>query len=241
MPTKIEWCDETLNPITGCTPISPGCQNCYAKTMIETRFTNSPGYDKNDPFKVTFHPERLNSLLNRSKPQRIFMVSMGDMFHKDVPDAWINKIFQAMILASQHQYLILTKRPERMYSYCSNFYERHKIFPKSVWIGVTAEDQQRADERLPLLLKTPAYHHFVSVEPMLGPVQLTFNGRYKLDWVIVGGEKSRENARYMNPDWARNVREQCVTNQTAFFFKQMTNKALTPLDLMIQEFPVGLK
>lgn len=137
--------------------------------------------------------------------------------------------------------MILTKRPERMQSYCKYYYEKHGRFPKSVWLGVTAEDQQRANERLPILLDTIGYHHFVSVEPMLEPIKLTFSGKSKLDWTIVGGERSWNNARILNPDWARNLRDQCKIKNVPFFMKQMTNDALIPDDLNINEFPLGLK
>ena len=239
MATKIEWCDETVNPITGCTQISPGCKNCYAKKIAES-FRGKPGYDSKNPFKVQFHEDKLKIPLKWNRTKRIFMVSMGDIFHQHVPDEWIDKIFLSMNQVPHHKYLILTKRPLRMFDYCKNYFEKHEKFPKCVWLGVTAEDQQRANERLPLLLETPAYHHFVSVEPMLEPVKLLFNGKYKLDWVIVGGEKAGDKARFMEPDWARDVRDQCKATNTPFFFKQMTNERLIPDDLNIKEFPAGL-
>lgn len=233
MSTKISWCDETCNPIKGCTHISPGCQNCYARELLKK--------DGLDPSQIAFHEDKLGVPQSWRKSKRIFMVSMGDIFHKLVPDIWIDRIFRSMNQVPHHKYLIITKRPERMLQYCRNYVMKHNLFPKWVWLGVTAEDQQRADERLPLLLETPAYHHFVSVEPMLEPIKLTFSGRYKLDWAIVGGEKAGNRARYMHADWARDVRDQCNAIGVPFFMKQMTNEAPIPVDLDIKQFPIELK
>ena len=234
MKTKIEWCDYSLNPIKGCTKISPGCDNCYAHTMLEK--------DGKNPFKVTLYEDKLQVPQSWRKSRIIFMVSMADIFHRSVPDAYIDRIFNAMSVARHHKYMILTKRPQRMYEYCMNYVKTHnRTFPKWVWLGVTAEDQKRADERLPILLNTPAHHHFVSVEPMLEPVKLTFSVKQTLKWLILGGEKAGSRARYMEPDWARDVRDQCIATGTPFFFKQMTNKAYIPADLNINQFPIGLK
>lgn len=183
MTTNIKWWDESRNSIKGCTKISPGCNNCYACELIKK--------DGGDPYKITFHEEKLKIPQSWKKSKIIFMNSISDIFHSHVPDEWIDKIFIGIRESPHHKHLILTKRPERMYSYCKNYLDKHGRFPKSVWLGVTAEDQIRADERLPLLLETPAYHHFVSIEPMLEPIKLTFSGKYKLDWAIVGGEKLR--------------------------------------------------
>lgn len=197
MPTKIEWTDETWSPITGCTPISEGCQNCYAKRMA-TRLKGRYGYDKDNPFKVTLHPDRLDQPLKWKKPRMIFVCSMGDLFHEDVPDEWILRVFNTIRKCSPgvgdypvHTFLILTKRPERMRNVIMRMrFNRDKNpmmyldkegdltgYPmgqriKNVWLGVTAENQQRADARIPILLQTPAAVRFVSVEPMLGPVDL---------------------------------------------------------------------
>lgn len=233
MATKIEWCDESRNSIKGCTKISPGCNNCYACELIKK--------DGGEPHKITFHEDKLQIPQSWKKSKIIFMNSMSDIFHHHVPDEWIDRIFNGMHESPHHHYMILTKRPERMQSYCKTYYEKYNRFPKSLWLGVTAEDQQRANERVPLLLDTIAYHHFVSVEPMLEPIKLTFSGKYKLDWTIVGGERSWNNARFMNPDWPRDIRDQCKINNVPFFMKQMTNDAPIPVDLDIKEFPSSLK
>ena len=161
--SKIEWLDggASWNPITGCTPISEGCANCYAKTMAETRLRGMFGYDKEDPFKITFHEDKVTQPLKWKRPRKIFVCSMGDLFHDDVKNWQIVRVFCAIGLAQQHTFLILTKRPERMKHYMEKFN------PKNVWIGVTAENQRTADERIPILLDTPAAKRFVSVEPML--------------------------------------------------------------------------
>lgn len=240
--TKIEWATHTWNPITGCSPVSEGCQNCYA-ARIAKRLAGKAGYPKDDPFRVTLHPERLREPLRWRKPRNVFVVSMGDLFHEDVPEKWFSDIY-AIIMESKrlrlgHTFIILTKRPKRM---------AELIRPKepltNLWLGVTAENQQRADERIPILLQIPAAVRFVSVEPMLEPVDLNqliipgnnpmeyhisalheqhddclYESPTQLDWVICGGE-SGPGARPMHPDWARSLRDQCQTAGTPFFFKQ---------------------
>jgi protein gp37 len=197
--SKIEWTDHTWNPVTGCSKISPGCAHCYAERMSK-RLAGRCGYPADEPFAVTMHPERLEEPLHWKKPRMIFVCSMGDLFHKDVPDEWILQVFNTMraceALELGHTFQILTKRPERMRDICQRLrwdgrglgrlWIAHSADDpgyrlmggkgctglQRVWLGVTAEDQQRADERIPLLLQTPAAVRFVSVEPMLGPVRL---------------------------------------------------------------------
>ena len=248
MSTKIEWCEESWNPITGCSPVSEGCEHCYAKRMAQ-RLKGRHGYPEDDPFRVTFHPDRLKQPFTWKKPRHIFVVSMGDLFHNDVDPVWIFRVFNIIGSCSlqKHIFLLLTKRPETMKAaieaYCKivrEFRQNSNMNPDfefydNVWLGVTAENQQRADECLPILLQIPAAKHFVSIEPMLGPVDLhirdtqadiiwrrTHGGSYQrefLDWVILGGE-SGPGARPMHPDWARSVRDQCQEARVPFFFKQ---------------------
>ena len=263
MTTKIEWAEETWNPITGCTKISAGCRNCYAERMAK-RLANieGSGYDKSNPFGVKFHPDRLDQLLHWKKPRKVFVCSMGDLFHEDVMYEWIYQIFAIMQLCPQHTFMVLTKRPKRMALWFAHYSNggfstmeivnnrANKIQgfappnpPKNgwvwplpnIWLGVTAENQQAADERIPWLLKTPAAKRFVSVEPMLGPVDLDIiNGALStwwqnsaidcvdtghLDWVICGGETG-PGARPMHPDWARSLRDQCQSAGVPFFFKK---------------------
>lgn len=175
--TKIEWTDMTWNPVTGCTPISEGCQNCYAKRMAK-RLAGRCGYPKDDPFLVTLHPERLNEPMKWKTPRRVFVCSMGDLFHEDVPFEYIHGIWDIIKAYPQHTFLILTKRPQRMAEVVNRIYGLERLgwskgFWDHVWLGVTAENQQRANERIPILLQIPAAVRFVSVEPMLGPVDLS--------------------------------------------------------------------
>lgn len=173
--TKIEWTEYSWNPVTGCTPISEGCQNCYAKRMAN-RLRGRCGYPADEPFRVTLHPEKLDEPLKWEKPRRVFVCSMGDLFHEDVPDEFIEKVFDVMATVSRHTFIVLTKRPRRLLEFVK--WQTHEtgegyLNEGNVWLGVTAENQQRADERIPILLQIPAAVRFVSVEPMLGPVDLS--------------------------------------------------------------------
>jgi len=235
MTTKIEWCEETWNPITGCSPVSEGCEHCYARRMAQ-RLKGRYGYPEDDPFRVTFHPDRLEQPLKWKKPRMIFVCSMGDLFHPDVDWLTIDNVLNTCWRATRHTFLVLTKRIEAAWYYfrspiflTPDHWRREFLDRGNIWLGVTAENQQRADERIPILLQIPAAKHFVSIEPMLGPVQI--RGNYHLgeqtigswpqglDWVILGGE-SGPGARPMHPDWARSVRDQCQAAGVPFFFKQ---------------------
>jgi protein gp37 len=177
--TKIEWTEQTWNPVTGCTPISPGCFNCYAERMAR-RLAGRNGYPPApDHFKVTLHPERLRIWKDFPKhklpePRKIFVCSMSDLFHPDVPDYFIDQVWNVMDTCQIHTFQLLTKRPERMQKYVQSRFDRWSLVLPNVWLGVTCEDQQRADERIPLLLQTPAAVRFVSCEPLLGPVDLRY-------------------------------------------------------------------
>ncbi len=233
--TKIEWADKVWNPITGCSPISEGCNNCYARRMAN-RLKGRCGYPADDPFRVMAHFGRVQEPLGWKKPKRVFVCSMGDLFHKDVNFFWIDEVFEYMLRAPHHTYMVLTKRPQRLYEWCDSTGNRSELLQRSrAWIGVTAENQKRADERTPILLQIPAAVRFVSVEPMLGPVDFdeikigcAHRPLYcacsadcdhaKLDWVISGGETGA-GARPMHPDWARSLRDQAVSAGVPFFFK----------------------
>ena len=222
--TTISWTDYSWNPVTGCTPISSACDHCYARS-IATRFTGTPSWPNG--FKVTCHPERLEQPLHWRKPGRVFLCSAGDLFHEDVPEAFIARVFARMAACRQHTFQILTKRPERMLDIVNlacRAVPEHWPLP-NVWLGVTAENQEMVDARIPLLLQVPAAVRFVSVEPMLGPLDLldylpwgNNDPAAKLDWVIAGGE-SGPHARPMHPDWVRSVRQQCTAAGVPFFFK----------------------
>jgi protein gp37 len=228
--TAIEWTDRTWNPLTGCTKVSPGCDHCYAKTMHE-RFNGPGSFDT-----VTLHPERLAQPLRWRKPARVFVNSMSDLFHRDVPFEFIESVFDVMARTPQHTYQILTKRHARMSRFLQDKYAHTEPLPNA-WLGVSVENQQWADIRIPALLDTPAAVRFLSCEPLLGPVSLAQSFRRwspplelfrdqaavgassVLHWVIVGGE-SGPGARPMHPEWARSLRDQCLGAGIPFLFKQ---------------------
>lgn len=282
--SKIEWTDATWNPITGCTKVSEGCRNCYAQTFAE-RFRGTPGHYFEDGFDITLRPDKLSLPMKWRRPKFIFVNSMSDLFHEQIPDAYIDEVFGIMLACEvlddhKNTFQILTKRPERMHRYltqrspqelfsawalsanalvrvdggdgpfseavATDSFERFWPLP-NVWLGVSVENQQAADERVPLLLQTPASMRFLSCEPLLGSVELTrlgtdkayninaLNGVMranesntlnpeplmtieKIDWVIVGGE-SGAYARPMHPTWVRSLRDQCVETGVPFFFK----------------------
>ena len=217
--TKIEWTEKSWNPVTGCTKISPGCQNCYAERMSK-RLRGRCGYDAENPFKVTLHPNRLEEPLRCSKPSTIFVCSMGDLFHPEVPFAYIERVFNIMLHAPQHTFLVLTKRPRtaKMFLDPNLRSDVFKHWPlPNVWLGVTAENRPMWYERVPILKQIEAAKRFVSCEPDLGPLgEVDLIG---LDWIICGGETG-PNARPMHPDWARSLRDQCQEAGVPFFFKQ---------------------
>jgi protein gp37 len=293
--TKIEWTEATWNPIVGCSLVSPGCTNCYAMRFAGTRLGHLPKYDgltqpsKAGPVwtgKLAFDEKALLEPLRWKKPRMVFVNSMGDLFHEDCPDEWIDRVFAVMALCPQHTFQVLTKRSGRMREWSSGgrdetiweavasfiddwsdgrfpgvrlpAFDGDPMLPalaahgaawggerpwplKNVWLGVSVEDQQRADERIPDLLATPAAIRWISAEPLLGPVDLehlyqdhpahfdALSGEYYnelgvhttpvLDWVVAGGE-SGKGARPMHPDWARSLRDQCAAAGVPFFFKQ---------------------
>lgn len=245
--TKIEWADKVWNPVTGCTKVSEGCRHCYAERLAG-RFWKDRKFSD-----VQYNPEKLFQPLHWKKPSRVFVNSMSDLFHKDVPFQFIDSVFHIMREVDRHTFLILTKRPEIMLNFIAWQKKNTVRFDwtaahKNIWLGVSVEDQKTADERIPILLSTPAAVRFVSCEPLLGPIDFwkfatreeTFGSMYDhrgsygfypglppepikyhegIDWVIVGGE-SGPKARPMHPDWARSIRNQCVDAGVPFFFKQ---------------------
>jgi protein gp37 len=277
--SSIEWTDATWNPIRGCTRVSEGCRNCYAERMAARRLPGLNSPTSGQPFAVltpsgprwTGNVELIESALDLplrwTKPKRIFVNSMSDLFHASIPDQDRLRVFAMMgnthiatcSQARTHTLMVLTKRHEEMRDFCTRLRWRcglalvtvdgrnHVLnympylpgvdpwtsisgggmgpvempagwMPPQIWLGVSVEDQEQADKRIPVLLDTPAAVRFVSAEPLLGPVDLA---RYihALDWVIVGGE-SGKNARPMHPNWARVLRDECVSARVAFFFKQ---------------------
>jgi protein gp37 len=190
---KIGWCDVTWSPITGCSAISEGCDHCYAKRM-SVRLAGRYGYPADEPFRVTLHPDRLEEPTRWRKSRRVFVCSMSDLFHERIADEALDRILKVTLRNRHHRYMILTKRPERMREHMvGHFYAlHHEIMPwPHLWLGVTAENQERADQRIPILLDTPAAVRFVSVEPMLGPVDTSgwFAGYEVIDEATSSGKQ----------------------------------------------------
>jgi protein gp37 len=249
--TSIPWCDYTWNPVTGCSKVSEGCRNCYAESIAkrfwgERKFTD-----------VRMHPYRLAEPEKEKKPGKVFVCSMSDLFHDDVPDQFICDVWDIMQnKAPWHTYIILTKRPKRMMDILQIWEcEGTSGVAENIWLGTSVENQRAADERLPYLLRTPAAKHIVSVEPMLENVKLAQNwvgylpgwetDSYmdkdgdqqpmqvqtdKLAWVICGSESGSQR-RPFDMDWARALRDQCQAASVPFFFKQ------APVNRNIVEMP----
>ena len=244
--TSIQWTDRTWNPVRGCTRVSEGCRNCYAE-KVAARFSDEGSpfhlYAKRTKAgarwtgKVELVESHLGDPLRWKKPQRVFVNSMSDLFHEGLDDEAISAVFAVMSQSPIHTFQILTKRPRRMFDWFSRTFVTDGIeeagvtrfswchantdgrWPlPNVWLGVSVEDQKTANERIPLLLKTPAAVQFVSYEPALGPVD--FDAYQKLDWIIVGGE-SGPGARPFDVGWARNTIAQCKAAGVACFVKQL--------------------
>ncbi len=295
--TPIEWTDATWNPVTGCSVVSPGCTNCYAMKLAGTRMRNHwSRTGLTEPSKagpvwngeVRFNEDWLTQPLRWKKPRRIFVAAHGDLFHENIPDEWVDRIFAVMALCPQHIFQVLTKRPDRMRDYMNGvFFDltgdeplsrwraasehlnwfidapgdlpymghlwKGSHFPApNVWLGTSVEDQQRADERIPLLLDTPAALRWVSYEPALGPVDFrrffrqpasgiylpavrglrivdSAAGPGGVDWIITGGE-SGPGARPFDIDWARSTIKQCKEAQVPVFMKQCGASNACPHD-----------
>ncbi len=246
--TTIEWTNKTWNPVRGCSKVSEGCRNCYA-ISVAARF-NGPG----QPYeglatrsparwtgKVQFVESHLRDPLRWKKPSFVFVNSMSDLFHEEIPDEWIDRVFAVMAIASRHTFQVLTKRSGRMANYMrrlSRSYDRLETGARSVgytlrfqnipmvpwpipnvWLGVSVENQAAADERIPLLLQTATVVRFLSCEPLLGPLDLGFGLSY-VEWVIAGGE-SGPKARPCDEAWLRSLRDQCRTAGVPYFLKQL--------------------
>jgi len=209
--SRIEWTEQTWNPVVGCTKVSAGCKNCYAEVMARRlQAMGTPGYENG--FALRIIPERLNDPLRRKKPTIYFVNSMSDLFHERVPVAYIDQVFAVIAQTPHHSYQILTKRAARMARYFNS-----RTVPDNVWLGVSVENKRHGVPRIDHLRSVAAKIRFLSVEPLLEDV-----GELNLDqihWVIVGGE-SGSKARPMKPEWADAVRVQCEEQDVAFFFKQ---------------------
>ena len=213
--STIEWTDATWNPVRGCTKISPGCKNCYAETFAE-RFRGVLGHPYEFGFDLRLVHHKVPEPLRWKSPKMIFVNSMSDLFHKDVPDEFIVSVVSVMKLANWHTYQVLTKRPERMLKLL-NSKLRFASNEPHVWWGASVEDKKNGLPRIDLLRQAPVKIRFLSIEPLLedlGKINLS-----KISWVIVGGE-SGPRARPMRAKWVRNIRSQCRGGKIPFFFKQ---------------------
>ncbi|MFA5168117.1 MAG: phage Gp37/Gp68 family protein [Candidatus Omnitrophota bacterium] len=208
--SSIEWTESTWNPVTGCSKISPGCQNCYAERMAKRlKAMGQPNYVNG--FKVAMHDHTLELPLHWKKPQTIFVNSMSDLFHESVPFEYVERVFDVMRSADWHRFQVLTKRAERLLE----FNDQIEWAP-NIWMGVSVESQDYMS-RIDCLRDTDAFVKFLSLEPLLGPLH-DLNLR-DIDWVIAGGE-SGPGARPMSSEWVTDIRDQCLAQKTAFFFKQ---------------------
>ena len=208
--TKIEWTDKTWNPVTGCTKISEGCENCYAEIMAHR--LKAMGVEKyTNGFSPTLHENTLTEPLKWKRPHTVFVCSMADLFHASIPFDFIDKVMDVIREARHHRYQILTKRSDRMAEYFSGL-----EIPENVWLGVTVESSAEK-KRIESLRNLPATIRFLSCEPLIDDIgELDLSN---IDWVIVGGE-SGAKARPMKPEWVRNILEQAKKQEAAFFFKQ---------------------
>lgn len=266
MSTPIEWTDETWSPITGCTLVSEGCNNCYAAELAAGRLKNLPSRkglavrNKAGVAKFTgevrFNEPWLTQPLHWKRPRKIFVCAHSDLFHPNNRVDWVNQIFAIMALCPQHTFQVLTKRPEDMLRYVGDDFRRvdvrnvaiainegqipvgsikldgheRPVMPwplPNVWLGISAEHHTHFITRTPYLRDTPAAKRFISFEPLLGPIRNEAGLFDNIDWAICGGESGR-NARLMQPYWARSLRDICAETDTAFFFKQWGNWAISP-------------
>lgn len=208
--SKIEWTEVTWNPVTGCTKVSPGCKNCYADRMAKR--LQSMGVERySNGFDLTLQWDLIEQPLKWTTPKLVFVNSMSDLFHEDVPLEFIKKVFEVMNNCPQHNFQILTKRSKRLAEVADDLY-----WSDNIWMGVSVENQKYTS-RIEDLLSVPAYIRFLSVEPLIGPIEsMNLQG---IDWVIVGGE-SGPLARKMEKEWVRNIQKMCSVARVPFFFKQ---------------------
>ena len=225
--TGIEWTNVTWNPVTGCTQVSAGCDNCYALTLshrlLKSHYTkqapqNDSPENRLDPFAVRLWPDRLPDPYAWKGRQRVFVNSMGDLFHVDVPEAFVRAVFEVMLNLPQHTFQVLTKRPSRM----ARFVQRNEglfvggVVPPHIWLGTSIEDS-RVAYRADHLRRVSAAVRFLSCEPLIGPVTVDLSG---INWVIAGGE-SGLHFRPLDLEWVRQLRDDCRRHRVAFFFKQV--------------------
>jgi protein gp37 len=206
----IEWTEATWNPLTGCTKVSPGCKHCYAERLSKRLMAMGNAKYANG-FRLTLHEDALDLPLRWRKPRAIFVNSMSDLFHEDVPDEFVHRVFGVMGRAHWHRFQVLTKRPERLLALDPDL-----AWQPNIWMGVSVENE-RYVPRVDLLRQTQAHVKFLSIEPLLGPLPSLDLAR--IDWAIVGGE-SGPGARPLQESWVRDIRDRCLDADVPFFFKQ---------------------
>jgi protein gp37 len=212
--TSIEWTDSTWNPVIGCIKVSPGCKNCYAEAITK-RFEGVKGHPFELGFQVRLRPDKLDEPSHWKKPRKIFTCSMSDLFQDQVPNEFIEQVFEVMKTETRHTFQILTKRPDRLTELSSKL-----LWASNIWVGVSVETEEQID-RISFLKTIPAAVRFVSFEPLLGPISnINLGG---IDWIIAGGE-SGVHAREMDTKWALGIRDQCIKWNIPFFFKQYGGK-----------------
>lgn len=208
--SAIEWTEATWNPVTGCSKVSPGCAHCYAESFAE-RWRGIPGHPYEQGFDLRLWPNRLDQPLRWTRPRMIFVNSMSDLFHEDIPDDFIHEVFDVMEQANHHTFQVLTKRHERLTELAGNL-----PWPDNVWMGVTIENR-RFVERADYLRSVPAAVRFISAEPLLGPLERL--NLANIDWLIAGGESGWKH-RPVHAEWLRDLRDRCQKAGVAYFFKQ---------------------
>ena len=237
--TGIEWCDHTYNPWIGCTKVSPACDHCYAEAQEDARYG-----------RVSWGgPRRRTSDATRRAPyrwdrqaaaagerRRVFCMSLGDFWDNQVPDEWRTEALNTIRQCRNLDWLILTKRPQNIVKMLPLDWGTHG-WPH-VWLGATVENMAEARRRIPILVRVPARVHWLSVAPLLEPLDLRPWLGSDIDWIVVGGETGAKDARYMEPDWARDLRDQCRDTGATFFLKQMWKRQPIPADLIVREYPI---
>jgi protein gp37 len=208
--SAIEWTEATWNPVTGCSKVSPGCAHCYAETFAE-RWRGVPGHPYEQGFDLRLWPNRLDQPLRWRRPRMIFVNSMSDLFHEDIPDAYLRDVFDVMAAAHQHTFQVLTKRHDRLVDLAPTL-----TWSPNIWMGVSIENR-RFVHRADCLREVPAAVRFISAEPLLGPLEgLDLGG---IHWLIAGGESGPRH-RPVKAEWVRDLRDRCIAEEVAFFFKQ---------------------
>jgi len=222
--SAIEWTEATWNPVTGCSKVSPGCAHCYAEAIsLRFRHSSKPWTPENASENVRLHDERLDQPLRWRRPRLVFVNSMSDLFHEQVPASFIDRVWRVMTQASQHTFQVLTKRPEQARDWAREYVRMHGSLGHNVWLGVSIENS-RYTSRADVLREIPAAVRFISAEPLLGSLFVTGGNRRSLDidgidWLIAGGE-SGPHARPVDIRWVRELRDECRRANVAFFFKQ---------------------